>query len=723
MKNLVRKLILPALMSSLVPVSMTYAAGLQMEEVIVTATKRAESIQDVPIAISAFTSNELEASGIGSIEDLQNMTPGLSVSRQAAGINTFIRGIGASDTSAGQEAAVATYVDGVYIPSGYGALFAFSNIERIEVLKGPQGTLFGRNATGGLLNIITKDPSEEPAFDASLSFGNYDTVEAKVYGSIGLTENLVANTSVIYRDQGKGWGEGVDTGRDVGFEGDYFGVRGKMLYTPAEDTRVTLGYQYFTTDNADTGLGRNLLPGTIATADGRGYNGEFYDSIGDEHPYWEQDTWSGSLTVEQGFDSFDFKSITAYSEMETVQVFDNDLTPFILFNVNLDHQVFETFTQEIQFASNTDGDLSWIVGGFYMNDDSGMGGPNGVGIIGAALPVPGLKIKNRIQTESISVFGEVKYAITDNTSLTAGLRWTQDERELSGKTEIYSALDYNAPIIDAYTSFVDPKPSFDEEIPTWRIVLEHSFSGDLMAYASYNRGFKSGNLITTDATAPPFQSEEVDAYEIGFKSELADGRVQLNGAAFYYDYANLQVPNTKGGFLITSNAAAAEIFGLDLEGQFLATENLRFRFGISWLDTEYTDYSDAPCVAFDSGGMIQELTCDATGNKLLRSPELEYNLAMYYSVPVSYGSYDFNLAYSYNDGYPFTPDSVTNQDSYDILNGQIKWTSMDEHFSVALLGKNLLDEEYISYIQATYWGATAAPQAPRTYGIEFSYAY
>jgi iron complex outermembrane receptor protein len=205
MKNLVRKLILPALMSSLVPVSMTYAAGLQMEEVIVTATKRAESIQDVPIAISAFTSNELEASGIGSIEDLQNMTPGLSVSRQAAGINTFIRGIGASDTSAGQEAAVATYVDGVYIPSGYGALFAFSNIERIEVLKGPQGTLFGRNATGGLLNIITKDPSEEPAFDASLSFGNYDTVEAKVYGSIGLTENLVANTSVIYRDQGKGW--------------------------------------------------------------------------------------------------------------------------------------------------------------------------------------------------------------------------------------------------------------------------------------------------------------------------------------------------------------------------------------------------------------------------------------------------------------------------------------------------------------------------------------
>jgi iron complex outermembrane recepter protein len=722
MNNSFGKLLLPAVISSLIPVSSTFAAAIQIEEVVVTATRRSENLQDVPIAISAFTENELAASGIESIEDLQTMTPGLTVSKQASAVNTFIRGIGAGDASAGQEAAVATYVDGIYIPSGYGALFAFSNIERIEVLKGPQGTLFGRNATGGLLNIVTKDPTDEPDFNVAVSYGNFETVEGKLYGSLGLSDNLAVNTALIFRNQGKGWGDGVDTGREVGFEGDYFGARGKVLYTPGEQTRITLGYEYFSTEDADTGLGRNLLPGTIATADGRSYNGDFYDSLGDQHPFWEQDAWGGSLTVEHQFDSFDFKSITAYREMENVQVFDNDLTPFVLFNVYIDHAIFETFTQEVQFASNNDSDLSWIVGAFYMEDDSGFEAPDGVGIIGAALGT-GINIENRIKTESISAFGEVTYSFTDSTDLTMGLRWTQDDRELRGRLEVLSAIDFDAPIIPQFTAVVDPRPSFDEETPTWRIVLNHAFTEEFMGYVSYNRGFKSGNFITTDASAPPFESEEVDAYEIGFKSELADGRLQLNGAAFYYDYANLQVPNTEGGFLVTSNAAEAEIYGLDFEGQFLATENLRLRFGASFLDTEYTDYPNAPCVVFSGAGMIQELTCSATGNKLLRSPELEYNIAMYYSMPVSYGRYDLNVAYSYNDGYPFTPDNNTEQPSYDMVNAQVKWTTLEEHFSVGLFGKNLLDEETISYIQATFWGATAAPNPPRTYGIEFNYSY
>jgi len=726
-----RKLLLPAVVSTLVPSAPVIANSFQIEEIVVTATRRAENLQDVPIAISAFTSNELAASGITTIGDLQAQTPGLSVANQAATMTVFIRGVGSPDPTAGQEGAIATYVDGVYIASPMGAMFEFNNIDRVEVLKGPQGTLFGRNATGGLIHIITRDPSAEPTMQGSVSYGNYDTVEGKLYGSMGLTDNVAADLALLYRNQNEGYGRNIDTGRETGFAGDKFGARTKVLATPGDDTTITFSADYFRLKNGDVGVARNIHPGTSLFVNGATYSGDYYDITGDNHPLFETETWGAALTIAHEFGAFEVKSITAYRELEGIQRFDNDSTALPVFNVSIDQQVGETFTQEVQLLSAPDSPFKWILGAFYLKDESGFGGTNGIGIFGGAFAgdgIGGVQIKNLIETESYALFGESTFSLTESTDLTLGLRWTNDERTISGKTE-FIALGDSIPggtVIDALPS---PTSSFDEESPSWRVVLEHSFSDETMGYFSYNRGFKSGNFTTTDAAAAPFLSEEIDAYEIGMKTQLLDGRLQFNAAVFYYDYTNLQQPNFEGGFLITSNAGGAEIRGLDIEGQFLATEQLRFRFGASLLDSEYTDFPAAPCtrplpIGGGNLGGNEQFSCDVSGNEVVRSPDMTYNLAAYYSVPLKSGSLNFNLAYSYNGEFSWTVDKQLEEDAYHILNGQVGWRSADEQFGVLLFGKNLLDEEYSAWTASLApWGDTYAPSVPRTYGVEFSFAF
>jgi len=692
--------------------------SLQLEEVIVTATRRAESLQDVPIAISVFNSEDLEASGIQTIQDLEAQTPGLTVTKQAGGVSVFLRGIGAIDNSAGQESAVATYVDGVYIPSLFGALFSFNNIDRVEVLKGPQGTLFGRNATGGLVHVITKDPSHEPQIKGSLNYGNYDTIGGNLYGTVGLSETVAADMALLFREQGEGYGRNITTGKEVGFLGDEFGLRGKFLITPSERTSITFTYDYYQSEG-DIGSAKNSLPGSALLVDGSTYSGDFYNARGDFESFFETDVWGTALTVTHEFDNFDVKSITSYRDMIVVQQFDNDLTEQAVFNVRVDEQQYETVTQEFQVTSKSDSSFSWIIGAFFLHDESGFGGNNGLGLLGRDLGT-GVQIKNKIETTSYSIFGESKFTLTDQTNLTAGIRWTNDEREISGRTEI---LDASSPDANVILTIPAQSANFDEGEPSWRLVLEHSFTEDVMLYGSYNRGFKSGNFTTTDASSAPFQSEKIDAYEIGLKSQLLENRLQLNAAVFFYDYTNLQVPNFENSLLVTSNAGEAEIKGIDFDAEFLLTERLRLRFGGSYLDTEYTDYSNSPCSSRSPDGTTVQFFCDATGNKLVRSPELTYNMTVFYNIPSDIGDFDVTVAYAYNDGFPWETDNRLKESSYNLMNAEISWTSQNGHLGASVFAKNLLDEEYSVWSLALNYGDMYTMAPPRTYGVELKFSF
>jgi iron complex outermembrane recepter protein len=228
-----------------------------LEEITVTANRREERLQDVPISVAAFSAAQLNASGVQNIQDLAQITPGLTMTQQSGALTPFIRGIGAVDNTVGQEAAVSTYVDGVYYPSVYGALFTFNNIERVEVEKGPQGTLFGRNATGGLIQVITRAPSHDTELEGSAWYGNYGSSDAKFYATTGLTTDLAADLAVIYHHQSEGWGHDLFNDQQVGFLPNTAGVRNKWLYTPTDRTNISVSLDYLNSDNGDIGNAKN----------------------------------------------------------------------------------------------------------------------------------------------------------------------------------------------------------------------------------------------------------------------------------------------------------------------------------------------------------------------------------------------------------------------------------------------------------------------------------
>jgi iron complex outermembrane receptor protein len=688
-------------------------------DIVVTANRREERLQDVPISVAAFGSELLKSAGAQNVQDLGNITPGLTMSNQSAGVTPFIRGIGAVDNTLGQEAAVAVYVDGVYYPSVYASLFSFNNIQRIEVLKGPQGTLFGRNATGGLIQVITRDPARTPTLEGSVSYGNYDTVRAQAYVSGGITDQLAVDLAVLKSYQGKGYGRNFARNSEVGFGGNDSAIRGKLMWTPTDQTTIKLAGDYSLTDHSDLGATKTFLPGSISSLDGLGRPGGWWDVRGGAYESLRSEQYGGSLHIDQDFGFASFVSISALRRSDVKQSFDNDATPVVALDAYIDSQRVRTFTQEVQLLSDPGNSIRWIIGGFYLRDKSAFAAPNGLGLFGSAVGTATL-IQNQIKTRSLAAYGEVTIPLASNTDLTGGIRYTDDKRKISGKIDVLSASVPGAPVVATIPS---AQQTFKEGQPSWRVVLNHKFTPDIMVYASYNRGFKSGNFNTTSAADAPFQSEKVDAYEIGLKSDLFDRRLRFNIAAFHYDYSNLQLSVLKGFNLSTINAANSRINGVDVDGELAITQDFRFRFGAAYLDAKFNDFPNAQCSSRSPSGLTTQFTCDAGGNRLTRSPKFTATASPSYGFDTEVGRFNASATYTYNSGFFWEPDNRLKQSAYHLLSGQIGWTETDDHLGFRLFAKNLLNEEYALWQVAFAFGDEYAAAPPRTYGAELTFKF
>lgn len=695
----------------------------QIADIVVTANRRSEKLQDVPIAISAFGAADLNATGTANAQDLASVTPGLMMANQSAALTPFIRGVGATDNTVGQEAAVATYVDGVYISSVYGSLFSFNNIERVEVLKGPQGTLFGRNATGGLIHIITRDPSHDTKIEGGVSYGSYNTVGARLYGTTGLGDNAAADIAVIYKHQSDGWGRNINLNRDIGFGGNDFAARSKFVFTPTDATTIKLSADYSQTKGIDIGSVKNILPGAIG-ADGKGPTAGFYNNRSGYDEYVNTKQGGGSLNIMHDFGAFSVNSITAYRKTQVVQAFDNDTTPVRQIDVLIDNQTYRTFTQELQLLSPSSSPIGWIVGAFYMRDKSGFDGPVGLGLYGADVGGTGVLIKGDIVTQSYSVFGEVTVPLGEATKLTGGIRYTHDKRTITGSTDLVGTSNPGDNNVILNLAPRTTYPSFSEGKPTWRVSLAHNFTSDVMAYASYNRGFKSGNFNTTAPFAPPFRSESIDAYEVGFKIEALDRRLRLNGAGFIYKYKNIQLTKLSGSSLFITNATSADVKGIDIDGELVATDWLRLRFGAAFLDTKYNEFTGAQFSVRNPNGTTSILQGGTlTGNDLTRSPHTTLNVGAFMSHPMAGGKVNANANYVHNSGFFWEPDNRLKQPSYGLLNAQLGWSAEDDRWGINLFAKNLTKTKYSVWQVATTNGDQYAPAAPRTWGAELTFKY
>ncbi len=695
------------------------SAGGGVQEIIVTAQKRAQRLQDVPVAVSAFNDAALEERGIKDVRELTRITPGLQVAQGTGVALPFLRGIGSNASAAGNESSVAVYADGVYytrLPVGF---LSLSNIERVEVLKGPQGTLFGRNSSGGVINIVTPDPSFDFSGHASLGYGNYQTFQGDLYVTGGLSDTLAMDITVGGTNQANGWGTNIATGNKAGFQND-FTVRSKLLWKPGNSTKVVLTGYY--------SLSRVSTQGNIM----KGYTGgtslppyvvlpplpDFYDTRNGIDGRNITKGEGGSLRIEQDVGFGTLTSTTAFTREREKQPGVSDLTPqgdgrYLL------HIGVKQFTQELQLAGKR-GPLTYVAGLFYYNalskyDPSAFSGPlfSGPGF-------NGVQIFAKQRAKSYAGYGQATLEVAPGLSLTGGLRYTHEKTSGDGRT----ALINNGTEI---ASFPVPPDSKSLDRLTYRTAVDYKFTPDILGYVSYSRGYKSGGYNLIPFSAPPQRPETVDAYEAGLKTSLFDRHLRLNGAAFYYRVSDPQVQLIRSGSIILSNAKSARVKGVELEAEAALSSQFSAHGGFTYLDATYKSYNNAPSAPPNPntnpalgyvGGTIPAISVDASGNQLPLSAKYVFNVGASYTVDTGHGDAQLSVDYYHTSKLYFEPDNLLKQNGYGLLSAQLKY-SPTPNTSIRFWGKNLLDKQYVS-LGVTYAGPAGYPYLPgppRTYGV------
>ncbi|MCC6630460.1 MAG: TonB-dependent receptor [Gammaproteobacteria bacterium] len=696
------------------------ADGAVLDEVVVTAQKRSQNIQDVPIAVTAVDSEAVLNAGIVNIQDLGQIVPTLTVSN-AVGIGfSYLRGIGTTAIGPGIEYPVSMYMDGVYLASTTATLLDFGNIDRVEVLKGPQGTLFGRNATGGLIGIFTRDPTQEFRSSGDVSFDNYQTAKAKLYVGGGVTENLAADISVNAGTQGEGWGKNLVTGNDVFRNRHNITARSKWVYTPGDATKLTLIGDF--TDFKHSSNGQRLYPGTLP-APGYGAAPQpahgAWDIISDVDPVFTNTSGGVSLKLEQEVGSLNMMSLTAYRDSESTLFWDVDFTevPWLIGDlVDAESQ----FSQELQLSSASDGPFNWTAGVYYFRA-IGEYKPTAIegNLVRAIFGPTAQRLEpfNKQVSDAIAGFAQGTFTLSPSTNLTTGIRYSSEKRTLSGSTFLYDSA-VSGPISLGTT----PKKSLKFKKPTYRVALDHQFNDDVMGYVSWNTGFKSGGWNTQQAADPSFKPEFVKSYEAGFKSDLLGRRLRFNGAAFYYDYSNIQVQKVGTANTGIINGAAATIKGIEAELQLAATDNLLLSGGMAWLHSRFDTFTNAP---FRQTNPVRVEPGDASGNVIPFSPEFQVMANADYTRPlVSGAELHFLASLQYNDGMYYEADNQLRQKGYAKVNLGVRWDAADGRYNVKLWANNLTNEEVVSYSSTIGDGTrNVTYQPPRTYGITVGYDF
>lgn len=711
-----------------------------LEEVVVTAQKRAQSLQDVPVTVQALTEDGLAEAGIGDSLDLQIVTPGFVVNNTGPAQQMYLRGIGNRLALAGLDPSVAIYMDDQYIGVAQAGQFEFADIERIEVLKGPQGTLYGRNASAGAIRVVTKGVEDEFGGKIDGTLGNFNQRKLSGTVNVPITDNFGVRLSALV-SQRDGYADniGPEGLREID-DGDFRAYKLKARWDATDS--ITANLTVATTKQDDTNGYDNIVLGekdyTLGLFLG-GVTGEGNKTVGTEIARTAESTAdSATLRIDVAGDSIDFASITTYWDYELDGALDLDGTSAHALGFIGFPQEAGSVSQEFQWLSNSGENIEWIGGLFYYEQDTSWEGLIDRSDTAAAVGGPPLLSQGyqRADTTAYAAFGQVTYHFNEDWSLTVGGRYNYEEKEVVVRASDILGLTTAPPLED----------SVDWSDFTPKATLQYDFDAG-MVYLTYSQGFKSGgyNYVAsainplTGEPEPPVDPEILDMLEFGWKTELMDSRLRLNGALFYYDYTDLQVSanvTTDSGAQanITRNAADATVMGLDLDFTFLASDRFTINGAINLMDSEYDEYFasaqmyNAVIDGTRAPGM-RAVRYDASGESLLRAPDISAFVTFTYELPISAGRSPVSLTYSYKGDYKFdfvaAPEtSALEQDAYAIVNARWAYYSEDDTWSVALWGKNLTDEdEYYDDINANPAGIRGSVGTPRTYGIDVTYEF
>ncbi|MGQ7829770.1 TonB-dependent receptor [Altererythrobacter sp. Z27] len=673
-------------------------------DIVVTAQRREERLQEVPAAITALSTDALVKANVVTTEDLGKVTPGFFFGRSNFVSQPTIRGIGTRGANAGDESVTPIFVDGVYQPFQFGALFTFNNVERIEVLKGPQSILYGRNATGGAINIITATPTDETKFKMRASYGNFDTVDIAGYLSGG-SGPIAADIAANYYDD-NGYVTDLANGGKTG-DRKSFAVRSK-LRAEMGDLTATLALGYMnSTDH--TGASQPIHGNTIAQqTPGAIYGTRHWEAAMSEESLGALTQYQASLTLRYDLGSVAITSITGYQDNKFDFEVDSDASTLV--NAGFNGTISsESLYQEIYAQSDSGGPLNWIIGGVYFNDKAAFDELNILsrGNLGAV-------VKSDLDTDSLAIYGQLTYEMTDQLTLIGGLRYTTEK-----KTYLYTRI---------YPSVLAPPETsarFNKLTPS--LVAQFQATPELQLYARYSSAFKSGLYASTSAPIPaddpePVRPETATQYEIGLKSDPAHW-LRLNLAAYYTDYDNLQL-TARDPVLSTpilTNAAAAKIVGFEADVQIRPTRNFGVTLALSQLDGEYRNFDQGQeYVPVPGGGAAANIT-NLSGNTLPKAPSTMISASSDYTFPALDGEIRLSGNLSYQSKVYFDPGNNISQDGYVLLGGDITWRSMDERIAVSLYGQNLTNKFYGVGGNIGSAGSHWAMSRPRSYGVRLSF--
>ena len=725
-KNILSMTAAPIVMA----VAMTSAhAQVFKDEITVTATKREESTQDIGISVTALSGDQIKALGYTNAQQVTALAPGVSTIQPNGESNysVAIRGAANSDFTTNVESPVALYVDETYISQSSGSGFQLFDTERVEVLRGPQGTLFGRNATGGLIHYISVKPQDEFGGYGQVSYGRFNRVRTQGALNVPLSEELAARVSFATHQ-----GDGYVTNRfrpdrDLNNANDFAG-RAQVSWTPSDDFDLLLAARYgrqdirtgffeYVSAPLPTGTPQPASPnpalGGYTDLDGDVYAGE-YDFPGRNF----LETWSATATANWRLGDVKLTSITDYQSVERNYIEDSDASPVNYFNFFLTTDA-EQFSQEFRMSGEAE-NLNWVAGVYFIDiqiNDSNGGIAQGfiddfLGLVDPASvgAFNGIQNPYSQSTTSISGFGQIDYQFNDKLSLTLGGRYISESKDF-----LYND---NAVLFDdAATSGNDPRTQLivpnlvpevrgDDTFNMWsaRAVLNYQANDNLLIYGGWNRGVRGGGYnapLLPGIVDPLFYSydpEVLNAYEVGFKADFADGRARLNGSGYFYDYNDFQAFSIIGLDTFTLNADA-ENYGFELELQTSPVDNLDFLLGVGFIDANVSGVPGVNVDAIDSTGAVIAPAIKTGDIRPVQTPEWNLNGLIRYEIPVT--AWNGNLAvqsdFQYRSEHFFNLAALPagTEDGYAVVNASIAWVPEEQPWDIRFSVDNLTDEEYL----------------------------
>jgi iron complex outermembrane receptor protein len=717
----------------------------ELEEIIVTAQKRAESAQDVPIALSVFSGADLEEANIDRIEEIVLRTPNFTMMRVNVGEPQFyIRGVGSNSDSAAGDPTVGVFQDEIYVGRVSGAAFDVFDMQRVEVLRGPQGTLFGRNTSGGAVNFIPNRPEQESFASAELSLGNYDSIEGRAVLNGGLTDSIAGRLSVSHREH-SGYSENITTGADLDDE-DNWSARGQLLFTPSDTSRLLLGYDFVKDDNAgnarvpfpvfDTGqvgAGNNLALAALRRIWPVGSDVRKSYSVPESFQErdidgltvrFESDASYGSWTLLGGWRKVE---LSWYEDLDGLKPFGfPPVTPpfpqpygWVLKNRDEVDEDAEQYSLEARLASPADSRMKWVAGLYYFTEEVNREESFLTQFSLLAAAGGDVTFIQDVDSSTYAAFGQLTYPFTDALGVTAGLRWSNDDKDARQAAINNNPADATPgiPLFPGQPYDITADDSWDST--TGRLAVDYRTGDGHLLYASASKGFKSGifpsqnNQVNTVGEATP--PEEVWSYEAGAKTQWLDNTLRVNLAVFLMDYTDLQLFRLDPQLRLVTFTEDTKNQGGELEILAAPAEGLQTGLNFAYLKAEV------------DGGVND-------GAQLPRAPEFTVGGFAQYEWPFAGGNMavradfkwtdDYRTEIAYNTGNAAADAAnarITEVQSFALLDARVSYAPGDGNLDFSLWGKNLTDETVATHIIPFLGNGFAIFAPPRTYGLSVSW--